>query len=128
MTSVTLALDSGWQQSGGTGDRILTLGNVNVSTSLPTSDTFSAPTGPATQTCTLPTAQIQVIKTSGSDLGTVNEVLSVQPADNNGVFRIVDCDYMYNLDVSTLRGAGGYSVSAIVNGTLATNPATFMLK
>jgi hypothetical protein len=128
VTSVTLVLDAGWSGD----DQALTLGNVNVSTSTSagtgTSDTFSAPTGPATQTCTLPTAQIQVVKTSGLSQGTVNDVLSTSAADTTGYFRVASCNYMYNLDVSSLPGAGTYQVSAIINGNPASNPATFMLK
>jgi hypothetical protein len=126
VVSVTLALDAGWYNAPN-GDQVLTLGPVSLSTSGFT-DGFVAPSGPSVQTCNLPTAQIQVTKTSGTDPGPINEVLSVQQADNNGVFRIVDCKYMYNLDVSSLTGAGGYSVGAIINGTPATNPATFLLK
>jgi hypothetical protein len=76
----------------------------------------------------LPTAQIQVIKTSGSDPGTVNEVVSQSAADTTGYFRVIDCKYFYNLDVSSLPGAGGYTVEALINGTPATNPAKFLLK
>jgi len=128
VASVILALDSRWQQTDGTGDQILTLENVQVITSLPTNDTFSPLSGGATQTCTLPAAQILVNKTSGLDQGSVNEVLSVSGADASGYFRVVDCKCIYNLAVSPLPGAGGYSVSAQINGTLATNPAIFMLK
>jgi len=130
VVSVTLILDSGWQQSGGTGDQSLTLGNVNVSTSAGTgtSDTFSASTGPVAKTCTLPTAQIQVSLLSGADPGVINSVLSASGADTTGYFRVVDCKFLYNLEVTSLKGAGTYSVGAIINGTPASNPATFMLK
>lgn len=128
VTSVTLALDSGWQQTGGSGDQKLTLTSANVSTTL-TNDTFSPPTGPTSSTCNLPPAQIQVTLLSGSSPGAVNDVLSVSSADNTGYFRVVDCKYLYNLDVSSLKGAGTYSVSAIINGTPVTNnPAVFILK
>lgn len=132
VTSVTLVLDSGWQQGpyGSGGDQMLTLGNVNVSTSVGTgtTDTFSPPTGPVASTCTLPAAQIRVVQTSGSDPGAVNDVVSASAADTGDNFRVVDCKYMYNLDVSTLPGAGTYSVTAWINGMPAGNPATFMLK
>jgi hypothetical protein len=128
VTGVSLVLDSGWQQSGSAGDQILTLGNVNVSTSAPTNDTFSAPTGPVAGTCTLPTAKIQVYQVSGTDPGAINTVLSASGADTTGYFRVVDCKYLYNLDVSSLNGAGAYSVSTIINGTPASNPAKFLLK
>jgi hypothetical protein len=41
-----------------------------------------------------------------------NEPLTVQPQDDNGFFRIVDCKYMYNLATSSLSGAGTYNVFA----------------
>jgi hypothetical protein len=58
----------------------------------------------------------------------VNEPLSIQPQDNNGIFRIVDCKYMYNLATGSLSGVGTYKVYAIINGVQATNPAVFDLK
>jgi hypothetical protein len=124
VTSVILVLDAGWG-----GDQKLTLGNVSVGTNIPTNDTFTAPTGQATQTCSLPAAQIQVIKTSGSDPGTVNTPVSTSAADTTGNFRVSGCKYMYNLDVSSLPGAGGYSVSAVIGANPALqNPAVFLLK
>ena len=30
--------------------------------------------------------------------------MTIQPQDNNGIFRIVDCKYMYNLATSSLIG------------------------
>ena len=32
--------------------------------------------------------------------------MTIQPQDNDGIFRIVDCKYMYNLATSSLMGAG----------------------
>lgn len=125
ITDLILALDSGWQQDCGqtSCDQALTLGPVTVN-----NDTFTPPTpvgiGP---TCALPIAQIQVTKTSGTDSGPVNSVLSVQPGDNNSIFRVVDCHYIYNLDVSSLSGAGTYTVSPLINGAVA-GTATFTLK
>jgi hypothetical protein len=131
VTGVTLVLDSGWSQCAqgqttGCGDQSLTLGSVQVVST--TNDVFSPPTGPASPTCTLPQAQIQVTKTSGTDAGGVIDPLSASAADTTGYFRVNACHYMYNLDVSSLKGAGTYSVSAIINGTPASTPATFMLK
>jgi hypothetical protein len=40
----------------------------------------------------------------------------------------VDCKYIYNLDVSTLRGTGTYKAEAIVGGTAAGGAAYFDLK
>jgi len=47
----------------------------------------------------------------------VNEPTSIQPQDNNGIFRIVDCKYMYNLATSSLSGVGTYTVKATIDGT-----------
>jgi hypothetical protein len=131
VTGVTLVLDGGWSQcaSGpapGCGDQSLALGTVQVIST--TNDVFSPPSGPASPTCTLPQAQIQVALLTGSAPGAVNDVLSASAADTTGYFRVSACHYMYNLDVSSLKGAGTYSVTAVVNGQPAGNPATFMLK
>jgi hypothetical protein len=123
--SAILVLDSGWQQSCGqtSCDQVLTLGQVMVN-----GDTFTPPPPVViAPTCALPQAQIQVTKTSGADQGLVNSVLSVSAADSNGSFRVVDCHYMYNLDVTSLTGAGTYSVGPLINGALA-GSATFTLK
>jgi len=40
----------------------------------------------------------------------------------------MDRKYMYNLATSSLSGVGTYTVTAVINGTPATNPATFDLK
>lgn len=62
-------------------------------------------------------------------LPTVNEqALSIQPNDNNDLFRIVDCKYMSNLATSALSGVGTYTVYAVINGITAANPAVFDLK
>lgn len=125
IASVTLVLDSGWQQDCGQTvcDQKLNLGQVMVN-----GDTFTPPTPVAIgSTCALPAAQIQVTKTSGVDQGVVNQVLSVSSADTTGSFRMVDCHYMYNLDVSSLSGAGTYTVSPLINGAVA-GTATFTLK
>jgi hypothetical protein len=58
----------------------------------------------------------------------VNEPVSIQPQDNNGAFRIVDCKYMYNLATSSLSSIGTYTVYANINGFPATGPAVFDLK
>jgi hypothetical protein len=126
VVAVTLVLDAGWQQQCGIAncDQTLTLGGATVN-----SDVFTPPPpvsiGP---TCALPTAKIQVAETQGTDTGPVNTVLSASAADTTGYFRIVDCHYMYNLDVSSLLGAGTYSVNAVINGTPTTPAATFTLK
>jgi hypothetical protein len=58
----------------------------------------------------------------------VNEPETIQPQDNNGLFRIVDCKYMYNLATSSLSGAGTYKVYVKINDVTASGPAVFDLK
>jgi hypothetical protein len=85
----SLVLDSGWG-----GDQVINpVGNVAVNGNafVPASGGVFAPT------CNLPPATIQITKTSVVTTGAVNEPLTIQPADNNSLFRIVDCKYMYNL-------------------------------
>jgi hypothetical protein len=115
----SLILDSGWQT-----DQRLTLGSAAVN-----SDTFTPPSPTALKpTCDLPPADIRVTKESVEPLGLVNEPVSIQPADENGHFRIVDCKYMYNLATSSLSGTGCYKVEAVINGEAADHPAYFCLK
>jgi hypothetical protein len=114
----SLVLDAGWG-----GDQRLTLTSATVNT-----DTFTPqPPTPPTPTCPTSQALIGITKVSMSPTGVVNEPETIQPQDNNGVFRIVDCKYMYNLATGSLMGAGTYNVSATIDGT--TFPvATFDLK
>jgi hypothetical protein len=72
-------------------------------------------------------ASIKITKVDGSPSGDVNEPLTIQPQDNNGIFRIVDCKYMYNLATSSLSGVGTYTVKATIGSTTFT-VATFDLK
>lgn len=113
----SLVLDSGWG-----GDQVLTPSNVTVN-----SNTF-VPLSGGGQTCDLPPATIQITKTAGVPSGDVNEPLTIQPNDNNSLFRIVDCKYMYNLATSSLSGPGTYQVTAVIGGTPAAGPAVFDLK
>ena len=115
----SLILESGYVE-----DQRLTLvsATVNDNTFIP------APASAPAPTCNLPTAQIQITKTAGASSGPVNEPTSTQPADDNSIFRQVDCKYLYNLSMSSLSGPGTYKVEAIVNGTAATSPATFVLR
>lgn len=131
VSQVILVLDSGWQQcstagASGCGDQILTLGNVTVN-----SDTFLPPaTSAPAGVCTLPSAQISVslLPTNNSNGSTVTPT-SVSNADTTGYFRTADCHYMYNLDVSSLPGAGTYSVGAVINGgSQASGAAQFKLQ
>jgi hypothetical protein len=52
---------------------------------------------------------------------------SIQPQDNNGIFRMVDCKYRYNLATSSLSGVGTYTVKATIGGSTFT-VGTFDLK
>lgn len=120
----SLVLDSGWG-----GDQRLTLTSATIRTAAFT-DTFT-PSSPSamTQTCSLPgDATIKITKTDGTPTGDVNEPISIQPNDSNLTFRVVDCKLMYNLATSSLTGVGTYTVSAVINGTPASNPAVFDLK
>jgi hypothetical protein len=116
----SLVLDSGWG-----GDQRLTLSSATVN-----DNTFTPPAASSlTQTCNLPPADIRVTKVSGTlPLGLVNEPISIQPADTNGHFRIVDCKYMYNLATSSLSGQGRYEVEAVINGNAVDGAAYFSLK
>jgi hypothetical protein len=119
----SLVLDSGWG-----GDQRLTLTSATFATA-GFSDTFTPQAASAfAPVCPTETATIQVTKTDNSSTGDVNEAASIQPQDNNGVFRIVDCKYMYNLATTSLSGVGTYKVYAVINGVTATPPAVFDLK
>jgi hypothetical protein len=118
VTSVTLILDSGWQA-----DQTLLPTNVTVN-----NNTFVSASGGNLPTCTLPPATIKIDKLSGSPTGAVNEPLTIQPADNNSQFRIAGCSYMYNLDTSSLSGAGRYEVDVVINGNPVAGAAFFDLR
>jgi len=115
----SLVLDSGW----GGDQAISPITNVTVN-----GNTFVSAGGNPVQTCTLPDASVQISKTSGTATGDVNEPVSIQPADNNALFRVVDCKYIYNLATSSLSGAGRYRVDVVIGGTPALGPAFFDLK
>ena len=106
----SLVLDSGWG-----GDQVVTLSSASVN-----DNTFTPPaaTTPAS-TCALPQASIRVTKTSSSTSGVVNETETIQPNDDNGLFRVVDCKEMYNLAVSSLSGTGHYKAEIVVAGATA---------
>lgn len=118
--SVALVLDGGWG-----GDQVVSLTSATVNT-----NTFIVPTGSSAvaPTCNLPGATIKITRTSGAGSGSVNETTTIQPNDTNGVFRVVDCKYMYNLDVSSLSGVGIYKVEVLIGGVAATGPAFFELR
>jgi hypothetical protein len=77
-------------------------------------------------TCTLPPATIAVTRTAGGTTGAINESVYSGSADNGSNFRIVSCQYVYNLNSNAL-GVGTYRVDAKVNGTVV-GSATFQLK
>jgi hypothetical protein len=109
--SAALILDSYWK-----GDQQLTLGSATFATSSFT-DTFTpAPPTSSKSVCPTQPASITIEKISGAPSGPLNEVESIQPRDTNGIFRIVDCKYMYNLATSSLSGVGTYIVRATING------------
>ena len=117
VVGMTLILESGY---GVNGDQVvaLTSASVGVGGANPYTETFTPqPASPVTTTCPTQEASILIDKTDGSPSGAVNEPISIQPQDNNGIFRIVDCKYMYNLATSSLSGVGTYSVYADINGT-----------
>jgi hypothetical protein len=70
----------------------------------------------------------KVTKTSGTASGPVNDPVSIQPPDNDGLFRIVDCKYMYNLATGPLSGTGGYKVELVINGVPVPGAAFFDLR
>jgi hypothetical protein len=119
----SLVLDSGWG-----GDQRLTLSSATVKTAAFTDTFVPALASPLTATCPTQEASIKITKADGNATVDVYEPMTIQPQDNNGIFRIVDCKYMYNLATSSLSGVGTYQVSAVINGTPASNPAVFDLK
>jgi hypothetical protein len=111
-------------ESGYAGDQRLTLSSATVN-----DDTFvPAPSSPPAPTCDLPPATIKLTKIGGTSTGPVTEPVSIQPNDENGSFRVVDCKYMYNLSTSSLSGTGRYRVEAVVNGSVASGAAEFDLR
>ena len=125
---VGLILDSGW---GGDQKANISDVTVNASTFVPlTSMVMSTDTtvGEFAKTCTLPDAGLQWAKGDGTAAAAVNEAVSVQPKDTDGIFRQVDCKYIYNLDVSSLDGSGTYYVYANIAGVNVPDPAKFDLK
>jgi hypothetical protein len=128
VVDIALIVDSGW---GANGDQVVKLSSatVGVGGTNPYTETFTPqPESSLSATCPTQEATIKITKTDGVPIGDVNEPVSIQPQDNNGIFRIVDCKYMYNLATSSLSGVGTYKVSAKINGVEASNPAVFDLK
>ena len=112
VTRATLVLDSGWFAD----DQTVTLTSASVdgndwvplaegSVTTVASDT----TTPFAKTCDLPQAQLKWAKGDNTPDGALNEAESIQPKDSGVFYRNVDCKYIYNLDVSSLLGAGTYT-------------------
>jgi hypothetical protein len=121
--SASLILDSGWG-----GDQQLTLTSATLKTAGYTETFTPSSSGSLTAMCPTQPASVIVTKEDGSATGSVNEPETIQPQDNDGLFRIVDCKYMYNLATSSLAGAGTYNVFVKINDVVAGGPAVFDLK
>jgi hypothetical protein len=88
---------------------------VGVENATPYTETFTPqPASPLTSVCPTQQATIKITKTDGTATGDVNEPISIQPQDNNSIFRIVDCKYMYNLATSSLSSVGTYKMYAVM--------------
>jgi hypothetical protein len=127
VVGITLIVDSGW---GANGDQVvsLTSATVGVNNAIPYTDPFTPlPASSLTPTCPTLPASITMTKLAGTPTGPVNEPQTIQPQDVDGMFRIVDCKYMYNLATSSLTGVGKYTVFATIDNTTFT-VATFDLK
>jgi hypothetical protein len=108
------------------GNQVVTLSSATVAMGF--TETFTPqPTSELTPVCPTSVATIGITKTSTSPSGDEMEPMTIQPRDNDGIFRIVDCKYMYNLATSSLMGTGDYNVSFTIDHN--TFPvATFSLK
>jgi hypothetical protein len=103
-----LIIDSGWG-----GDQIINLTSASFN-----GITFTVPGASAgTTVCPTAPATFSISKVDGSPSGAVNDVASIQPSDNNSIYRIVDCKYMYNLAIGSLPGVGTYTVYATIAST-----------
>jgi hypothetical protein len=126
---MTLIVDSGW---GANGDQVVNLTSATVGVggnAVPYTETFTPQPGSASvATCPTAAASVQIVKLSGAASGPVNEPVTIQPQDDNNMFRIVDCMYMYNLATSSLSGPGTYQVTAVIGGVPASGPAVFDLR
>ena len=121
VTDVALVLDAGWG-----GDQIinpLTNVTVNDNTFVP----LASGTTAFTSTCNLPTATISLVKNPGTDNTAIDETLAAQSSDTGGIYRQVDCKYIYNLDASTL-GAGTFNVYVNIGGSPVTGFGSFGLR
>jgi len=118
VVAATLVVDSGWF------DGPQVLGDVSHVT---VNDNTFVPLSTAPMaTCTLPPASIKV--TMPPSTTPLSGVTSVQSHDDPTVFRTVDCKYIYNLDISSLKGAGKYRVQAVIGSVPAAGAAQFSLR
>ncbi len=133
-------------------DALAMIGNLPVLRASLVNDTFGAdslvkvnnatfndmvftpqPESTMAKTCNLPEAGLRWSKGDPWPDGGVNEAESIQPKDTGKFYRIVDCKYIYNLDVSSLdsnlvsRG-GTYQVGANIDGVNVATPAKFDLR
>jgi hypothetical protein len=122
-----LTLDSGFA-----GDQKANVSNVTVNdnTWVPKTVETSSSTvsGAYAKTCALPQAELRWSKDDPFPDGAINEAESIQPKDTGQYYRIVDCKYIYNLDVTSLSGQGTYRVYARINNMNLMDPAKFDLK
>jgi hypothetical protein len=128
VVDVQLTLDSGFA-----GDQKANVSDVTVNdnTWVPkTTETTTTTVVDCTfaKTCTLPAAELRLAKNDATPTGAINEAESIQPKDTGQFYRNVDCKYIYNLDVSSLNGAGTYTVWVKIGGVLIQVPATFDLR
>jgi hypothetical protein len=128
VVAVQLTLDSGYA-----GDQKANVSNVTVNdnTWFPKTTEATITTtvdGPGAKTCTLPAAELRWAKNDATPTGAINEAESIQPKDTGQFYRQVDCKYIYNLDVSSLSGAGTYTVWVRIGGVNLAEPATFDLR
>ena len=72
-------------------------------------------TADGARTCDLAAATIAVRREAGTATGPVDEAVWTAPADQGSAFRISDCQYVYNLAISTL-GVGRYQVDLLIGG------------
>jgi len=77
-------------------------------------------------TCDLPPATIAVTRTAGGVIGEINESVYSSQADSGSNFRVLECQYHYNLNSSAI-GVGTYRVDILIEGQVV-GSATFQLR
>ena len=77
-------------------------------------------------TCGLPPATIAVTRTAGGVIGEINESVYSSQADSGPNFRVLECQYHYNVNSSAL-GVGTYRVDILIDGQVV-GSATFELR